>query len=119
MIVGFATTVTVEFSVALLQPKLDPVTVYTCVVGVFATTVDPVVNGAINNAVGAHVYELALLATTLTVLPAQTLGLVTVIVGFGIMITEYVAVLVQGPLEPVNNTDPINAGGAGMNEMSG
>lgn len=87
------------------------------VVGVFAITVDPVL--LLNVAGGVQVNELALLAVIATVLPAQTLGLVTVIVGLGIIRTVYIAEAEHVPFDPITVIEPMLEGGMEVIEMKG
>ena len=95
VIIGSDFMVTVATAV-LKQPFVVPVTVY--VVFVFNI-------GVVGVAVAAkppdHVYVVAPLAVIVAVKPLHTLGLFTVIVGFGFTVTIAIAVFVQPFVVPV------------------
>jgi len=83
--VGFGTTLAVAFCDWLLQPTLPPIILYTVVTVGFAITLGPF--GVFKVALGVHVYVVALLAVSVTCVPAHILPLVAVMVGFGYTVT--------------------------------
>ena len=101
--VGLMTTVAVPVCVWLLQPTLEPITLYTVVTAGLAITTGPF--AVFKVADGVHVYVVALFAVKVTLVPAHMLAEVTAMIGLAIAFNVNVAWFVQVPLAP--NTVPV------------
>lgn len=96
--VGLGTTLAVALPVWLLQPALFPITLYRVVtLGLAITTALFVELKAV---AGDQEYVFAPEANKLALKPAHILADVTVIVGLGITVTLYTALLVHVPAMP-------------------